>query len=697
MNRLKLIFDSLLQRQVGEGEDVNDAADRMMREIRGTLYLMLTVFLLVAFTSYLPTDWNLWLRNDWENIQNLGGLVGAFIAHWILNSVGAPGYMMILLPTWLAIQAYRGYGLADSFFKIIGISVGTLLLSLTSFVLLVDKVEASSLWLGGQTGYHGGSRLLLYFHSTGSLLLLSFGFIIVFILCGGFSMTRAFQSWWNSEGEEFDEGIWEEDTALTENTRTAPAAGVVSKTKKSKKARGNKAKSTEKGAPGSLEIVPLPVSDVYGEAPDQFTFEKLPAYTSAYNMPSLRLLKHAEGNPSKLSRGQLKERANAICDQLESFQITGEITHISQGPVLITYEYKPSAGIKLSKIAALQDDLGIALGTRELKIIAPIPGKTVVGIEVPRPQVETIALKDVLGEKTFYDKKLKLPVALGKRTDGTPVFADLAAMPHLLVAGGTGSGKSVFVNSLIMSFLFRLSPKELRMILIDPKMLELSVFDGIPHLLTPVITDNKLAYNALHWAVLEMERRYQLMAQTNSKNIESFNSKTKSAAEKLPLIVIVVDELADLMMSGGQAVEIAITRLAQKARAAGIHLVIATQRPSTDVVTGLIKANMPSRLAFKVPSGIDSRTVLDTSGAEALLGKGDSLMVRPGVPLERLHGTFVTEDELVRVVKYVKGGKTHHRNYIDIRGELLVETKKPGRAAAAAASSNTNDDPDTDE
>jgi S-DNA-T family DNA segregation ATPase FtsK/SpoIIIE len=255
-------------------------------------------------------------------------------------------------------------------------------------------------------------------------------------------------------------------------------------------------------------------------------------------------------------------------------------------------------------------------------------------------------------------------VSLGMTTDGEPVFADLAAMPHLLVAGGTGSGKSVFVNSLITGLLFRKTPQELRMILVDPKMLELNVFDGLPHLVTNVITDNGVAFSALSWAVDEMERRYALMAAAGSKNIDSFNEKQKTS-ERIPFLVIIVDELADIMMSGGKDVEIAITRLAQKARAAGIHLVLATQRPSTDVVTGIIKANMPSRIAFKVPSGIDSRTVLDASGAEGLMGRGDSLMIQPGSPLRRYHGTFLPEEDLARVVKYVTQGRDYSRYYID--------------------------------
>ncbi|NBW99395.1 DUF87 domain-containing protein [bacterium] len=304
-----------------------------------------------------------------------------------------------------------------------------------------------------------------------------------------------------------------------------------------------------------------------------------------------------------------------------------------------------------------------------MRIVAPIPGKTVVGIEVPRPQAETITLKELVSDKGFEDKKIRIPVVLGKATDGNPVYADLASMPHLLVAGQTGSGKSVFINSLIMSFLYRMSPHQLRLILVDPKMLELNVFDGLPHLITNVITDNGIAFNALSWAVMEMERRYGLIAATGSKNLDSYNEKQKRPEDKLPFIVIVVDELADVMMSGGEQVEIAITRLAQKARAAGIHLVIATQRPSTDVITGLIKANIPSRLAFKVPSGIDSRTVLDTSGAEELIGRGDCLMTRPAVPLQRMHGSFVTEDELKKVVKYCINGKDFSSNYIDFSGK----------------------------
>jgi S-DNA-T family DNA segregation ATPase FtsK/SpoIIIE len=277
-----------------------------------------------------------------------------------------------------------------------------------------------------------------------------------------------------------------------------------------------------------------------------------------------------------------------------------------------------------------------------------------------------VYFKDLVQETPFYKPEIRIPLALGRLASGEPVTADLAAMPHLLVAGSTGSGKSVFVNSLIMSFLYRMSPQELRLILVDPKMLELSVFDGLPHLITNVITDNAIAFKALSWAVIEMDRRYQLMSETGSKNIDSYNSKQRGA-NKLPFIVIVVDELADLMMSGGEEVEVAITRLAQKARAAGIHLVIATQRPSTDVVTGLIKANIPSRLAFKVTSGIDSRTILDTSGAEELIGRGDSLMIQPSVPLRRLHGCFVTEEELARTVKYIKNGKDYSKFYIQFK------------------------------
>jgi DNA segregation ATPase FtsK/SpoIIIE, S-DNA-T family len=656
--------------------------DRTLREIRGSLYTLLALFLSVALTSYMPLDTFNLLNGRIDHINNMGGLVGAICSELFLGSLGMMGYSSIILAAWLSLLAFRGEKLKSHGLSLIGFVISSFLGALGCRLIWGNQTAEVSLLQGGIAGRYLGSALERLFNTTGALILVGGAFVITLIFTAHLSMLSFTRKIFGDSDEEKIKPEPERtsiDKVVVANIPTPTLEPTVPVKKTAPKAkRGRSKKQTMEGTqpempPQSAQVSEESIQEDSSQesaeaAPKVFTCREMLPFKGTYSLPSTRLLKSPSNNPRKMSKGELKENIQKLSEHLLSFQITGEITSVSQGPVLNTYEYKPSAGIKLSKIAALQEDLGVVLGTRELRIVAPIPGKTVVGIEVPRPESETIALKDCLNEKDFMDKKLRIPVALGRTTDGKAVFGDLVSMPHLLVAGATGSGKSVFINSLIMSFLFRMSPQQLRLILVDPKMLELNVFDGLPHLITNVITDNKIAFNALNWAVWEMDRRYALMAKTGSKNIDSFNEKQKSSGDKLPFIVVVVDELADLMMSGGEMVEIAITRLAQKARAAGIHLVIATQRPSTDVITGLIKANIPSRLSFKVPSGIDSRTVLDTSGAEELIGRGDSLMIMPGVPLRRLHGTFVTEEELKRTVKYCIDGKDHSENYIDFSG-----------------------------
>lgn len=684
MNKLRQAMGMLFYRPSKETSE-NFIHDRTLREIKGSLYTLLALFLLVALTSYIPLDTFNILNGRIDHINNMGGIVGAVFSEIFLGSLGIMGYASILLAAWFSLLAFRGEPFKSHWLSMLGFSISTFLGSLGCRIIWGAKVAEVSLLQGGWIGRYVGSAMEGLFNTTGALIIVLGAFVITLIFTAHLSMLGFTRKIFGESEEVETKPEPEKSKPKAESVvpLTAAHKGEVaaqpSKPAKAKRSRSKKQapqeteleannEPLEASAESTTESTESNESKTSGEGSKIFTFSELVPFKGAYSLPSTRLLKSPTNNPRKMNKGELKENIQKLCEHLLSFQITGEITSVSQGPVLTTYEYKPSAGIKLSKIAALQEDLGVVLGTRELRIVAPIPGKTVVGIEVPRPQSETIALKDCLNEKDFNDKKLRIPVALGRTTDGKAVFADLVSMPHLLVAGATGSGKSVFINSLIMSFLFRMSPQQLRLILVDPKMLELNVFDGLPHLITNVITDNKIAFNALNWAVWEMDRRYNLMAKTGSKNIDSFNEKQKSSADKLPFIVVVVDELADLMMSGGEMVEIAITRLAQKARAAGIHLVIATQRPSTDVITGLIKANIPSRLSFKVPSGIDSRTVLDTSGAEELIGRGDSLMIQPAVPLRRLHGTFVTEEELKRTVKYCIDGKDHSANYIDFSG-----------------------------
>ena len=359
---------------------------------------------------------------------------------------------------------------------------------------------------------------------------------------------------------------------------------------------------------------------------------------------------------SKVSESVIDQKICDLLDKLSMFKIEGDVVRTYTGPVVTTFEFKPAPNVKVSKILNLQDDLAMALKAQTIRIQAPIPGKDVVGIEVPNEDTQTIYLKEMLESDLFQNSKSPLTMILGKDIVGKAFITDLKKLPHLLIAGTTGSGKSVGINSMILSLLYKNSPDNLKLVMIDPKMLEFSMYNDIPHLLTPVITKAGDAVNALANMVGEMERRYTLMSQTKTKNIENYNEKAKKESfETLPYIVVVIDELADLMMTSGKDVEYSIARLAQMARASGIHLIVATQRPSVDVVTGLIKANLPSRLSYKVGQKIDSKIILDSMGAESLLGRGDMLFTPPGMSgLVRIHAPWSSEDEIEKVVDFLK-------------------------------------------
>ena len=391
-----------------------------------------------------------------------------------------------------------------------------------------------------------------------------------------------------------------------------------------------------------------------------------------YRLPPVSLLQY-DDRGTDLDKDAMLELSARLVKTLGDYGVKGEVTAIRPGPVVTMYEFAPAAGTRVAKIVNLADDLAMALEAIRIRIVAPIPGKAVVGIEVPNRTRETVYLKEIIADDAFSKAKSKLTIALGKDIEGRPVTVDLAKMPHLLVAGTTGAGKSVSVNAMIMSLLFSATPEEVRLIMVDPKMLELSVYDGIPHLLLPVVTDPKKANLALRWAVEEMERRYECLAEAGVRDIATYNRKLERKlqavsdeppapepvvdgppARKLPYIVVIIDEFADLMMCAPKDVETSVARIAQKARAAGIHLLLATQRPSVDVITGLIKANFPSRVAFQVTSKIDSRTILDQSGAEALLGQGDMLFSDRGGPLRRVHGCLVVDEEIAAVVNVLK-------------------------------------------
>jgi len=375
-----------------------------------------------------------------------------------------------------------------------------------------------------------------------------------------------------------------------------------------------------------------------------------------FKLPTSNFLQKPPKKTNTVDEAELDDKIKDLIEKLSHFNIDGDVIRTYAGPVVSTFEFKPAANVKVSKILNLQDDLAMALRAQTIRIQAPIPGKDVVGIEIPNRKVETIYLRDLIESKLFIESKSPLTIVLGKDIVGKPFVTDLKKLPHLLIAGTTGSGKSVGINSMILSLLYKNSPDKLRLLMIDPKMLEFSIYNNIPHLLTPVITKSKQAVIALNNMVTEMERRYTMMSDTRTKNIENYNEKVcKEGGEELPYIVVIIDELADLMMTSGKEVEHSIARLAQMARAAGIHLIVATQRPSVDVVTGLIKANLPSRISYRVGQKVDSKIILDQQGAESLLGRGDMLFTPPGATgLVRLHAPWSSEEEIEHIIEFIK-------------------------------------------
>lgn len=473
-------------------------------------------------------------------------------------------------------------------------------------------------------------------------------------------------------GEAFGESLWE------------PAAEEPKKTRKSRKTKESMEAAMSEAAA---------VEEVIASREDS---------QSDYAFPPLSLLSKGKAE-SKNGEQELRETAMKLQQTLKNFGVNVTVTNYSRGPSVTRYELQPEMGVKVSKIVGLADDIKLNLAAADIRIEAPIPGKAAVGIEVPNIENSTVALRDLLETKEFQTHKSNIAFATGKDLSGKAVVTDIKKMPHLLIAGATGSGKSVCINTLIMSILYKANPDDVKLIMIDPKVVELSVYNGIPHLLIPVVTDPKKAAGALQWGVAEMTKRYELFAEYNVRDLEGYNNKVKNVEdiegedkpEKMPQIVIIVDELADLMMVAGNEVEEAICRLAQLARAAGIHLILATQRPSVNVITGLIKANMPSRIAFSVSSGVDSRTIIDMNGAEKLLGKGDMLFYPAGYPKPaRVQGAFVSDKEVQSVVDYL----TRHSGEVvynqEIEHHVATSASGVGMGGSGNGAASTGDERD---
>ena len=513
---------------------------------------------------------------------------------------------------------------------------------------------------GGQIGLAFHRFLIAYTNISGSLVILFLLWIIGLILTTGFSLVGFAKRFWMAVLFVFSR----------KSVETRPESPPKEPPKKDPVKKRSKPARVKAADPPSLPISqPQPVFEmVQEELPLKVESSK---NANGFKLPSIAFLDDPEIRASQFDTEHLQSQARLLEKTLEDFGVKGSVTAISPGPVITTFEYEPAPGVKINKIVNLSDDLSLALKALSIRIVAPIPGKAVIGIEIPNIDRQVVRFKEIVVSPAFEKSRSCLSLCMGKDIVGNPVVAELDRMPHLLIAGATGTGKSVGLNAMICSLLYKSTPDQVKLIMIDPKRIELSLYDGISHLITPVVTDVKKATNALFWAVREMERRYQLLSEHKARNITQFNQKMEKAKpgpdgvkpEKLPLIVIIIDELADLMMVASRDVEVALTRLAQMARASGIHLILATQRPSVDVLTGIIKANFPTRLSFQVSSRIDSRTIIDSNGAESLLGNGDMLLLPPGTAkLQRIHGAYISEEELTRIIEFLKEQKPPEYN-----------------------------------
>ena len=595
----------------------------------GLFFLLLISFLFLSIYSYHPLDPGLGVVGA-EGVRNIAGLLGAYVASLFFTLFG---FVSLFIPPFLALGfILRLTGIFSAKIWTIILLFFISLIFLLSYFFKISSLEGMYFLdrFPMNCGVIGEFTFLLtsLIGTPGLfLLILTMGLVATYLGLREIKILPKLAEVFSSK--EKRENLQIETLQYTQGEAEVTEVESTAKPKEENKKKSKPKKRDDLERPNEFE------------EPEKL---ELP--------PPLSLLEDPKTTSSKVRAEELKERALLLLAKLREFGIEGEVVHINPGPVITVFEFKPAPGIKLSRILSLVDDLALGLSAKSVRIVAPIPGKNVIGIEISNPQREWVYLKDILQSKSFQESPSPLTIALGKDISGNPVCADLRKMPHLLIAGSTGSGKSIFLHCVILSLIYKSTPDNVRFLMIDPKRIELSVYEDIPYLIHPVVLEPKLATKALRWAVHEMERRYALFEEYSVRNLESFNEQFE---EKLPYIVIIIDELADLMVVSSKEVETLLTRLAQMARAAGIHLLVATQRPSVDVITGLIKANFPARISFQVSSKVDSRTILDVQGAERLLGAGDMLFLPPGSShLQRIHGPYVSEAEIKRVVEYLK-------------------------------------------
>ncbi len=648
-----------------------------MREVAVLMLLPLVAYLAATLVTYHPGDPG-WSHADYAGpTRNIGGSAGAWIADFAFYLFGGSAY---LLPFVLALAAWRVVrpprmgpfsGAAESSLRLIGgvlLMLGACAIAHQHFYSTRSELPANAGGVVGQLVGNGLVELLGPLGATlfglaatlaGATLFSGISWLAVLEWIGGaaLGLWNTVATFWRTRGERSEASAAAEQRESARKLERARRAARV---------------------PVRIESAPVAL-----EKSERATRElQIPLFTGLPDgeLPPLALLDTPKPQPKGYSPETLEALSRQVEVKLKDFRIDARVVDVFPGPVITRFEMEPAAGVRGGQIANLDKDIARGLSVVSVRVVDVIPGKSVIGLEIPNAQRETVYLSEMLRSREYDASKSPLTLALGKDIGGQPTVVDLGKMPHLLVAGTTGAGKSVALNAMVLSLLYKATASEVRMLMIDPKMLELSVYQGIPHLLAPVVTDMKEAANALRWCVAEMERRYRLLSAVGVRNLAGFNRKVRDAAdagqplrdplfianpdepqrhadalEPLPYLVVIIDEFADMMMIVGKKVEELIARLAQKARAAGIHLILATQRPSVDVITGLIKANIPTRIAFQVSSKIDSRTILDQSGAETLLGHGDMLYLPPGTAMpERVHGAFVSDDEVHRVVAHLK-------------------------------------------
>jgi S-DNA-T family DNA segregation ATPase FtsK/SpoIIIE len=657
-------------------------------ELLGVLLLAAAALALLGLASFNPLE-DPYLGHPATGmlVHNITGRIGSYGAGLLYHLFGLGAYLVPLglVGGGTCLLAHRYPQ------RLIALGGGSVLLAVATsgFLGMNQGWQPEGFPAGGVLGVRVSGLLLSLLNTTGS-----------YIVLATLMMAALVFLWKVSPGAIY---LAAEDKAkvaratITESISGAITGALAEAARRRKEAAARPAKKAAPKPPRIIgpERAPEPAPDENEEEPAppeinghqrapvapaeplgvdrQLAFEAFQEVDTVYELPPVDLLRAPERQARVVDRELLLANSRLLEEKLHDFGVEGRVVEVTPGPVVTMYEFEPAPGVKINRIANLSDDLALALKALSIRIVAPIPKKGVVGIEIPNAQREQVLLQEIAISEAFQSSRSRLSIALGKDIIGHAVVADLARMPHLLIAGATGAGKSVALNSMICSILMKALPEEVRMLMIDPKRIELSVYEGIPHLLHPVLTDAKKATAALRWAVNEMEERYRLLARLSARNLDGYNAKLRTvslaeerAAEEagepplraLPYIIIVIDELSDLMMVSSREVEESMTRLAHMARASGIHLIVATQRPSVDVLTGVIKANFPTRISFRVSSKVDSRTVLDSMGAEALLGSGDMLFLPPGTSkVQRIHGAYVSEAEIAAIVDFLKGQK----------------------------------------